>query len=74
MELKEILTIFLTIFDIELLYQATFKTYGGEWRNKRFPESNLKTKTGLWHSANKTDPRGVVVTFEKNVTITSFAG
>ena len=62
------------MFGTKSIYQATFKTYGGEWRNGRFPEENLKTKAGMWVSENNTDPRGVVVTFEKIVTITSFTG
>ena len=62
------------MFGTKPIYQAKFKTYGGEWRNGRFPEENLKTKAGMWVSENNTDPRGVVVTFEKIVTITSFTG
>ena len=50
---------------------ATYTTYGGIWQG--YPESNMKIGK-MWHSKNDFDPRGVIVTFEYNVTITKFIG
>ena len=51
---------------------AVFKTYGGEYRHD-FSESNI-AKGKTWISSNSWSPRGVTVTFDSTVTITSFLG
>ena len=51
---------------------ATYQTYGGNWGGN-FPASNLKQKSGMWISAGDTGPRGIKVTFAKEVTITRFS-
>ena len=53
---------------------AKYRTYGGE-RNYRYSESKMKINdSSFWQSARDFGPRGVLVTFEKPVTITSFRG
>ena len=53
---------------------AKYRTYGGE-RNYRYSESKMKINdSSFWQSARDFGPRGVLVTFEKPVTVTSFRG
>ena len=51
---------------------ASYEIYGGSLNG--YPSSNLQTISGMWHSAFDTGDRGVKVTFEMEVTITSFLG
>ena len=54
-------------------HPATYKTFGGHWPG--YPESNLKTGK-MWHSKQRgeSSPRGVVVTFEKEINLKRFIG
>ena len=56
---------------------ASYSVYGGSYDEgdgtSHIPE-NLKTLSGLWHSASAHGPRGVSVTFENEVTIKRFSG
>ena len=53
-------------------YPATYEIYGGDWGGV-YPGTNLKTEARMWHS-DTSGPRGITVTFVKEVTITRFLG
>ena len=51
---------------------AELESYGGDWRG--CPVSNLKNGSGMWHSRNCTQPRGVVISFDHDVIVDRFLG
>ena len=51
---------------------ASYSTYGGDHPSGNFPSTNLATPGGEWYSADPTSPRGVIITFDREVTITNF--